>query len=228
MVRHRRVSLGEAAQSLAVAPGLPLGGPGTQWGQVVAPPPVATPVSNGAPPLTPGSEGGPPAPIGEDAEPTLSLYLPEVFPIPGAQEFQITGQANVTGPAGTITVLPAQAGSVAALVLPPHYQGIIRTVDIFAGGAAGLTFTTNQIYQILVNGAVAPGWGSRTFFGRTASSVEQAFDAFIRIPDGGSVTLQNINEDGGTYTVGMWIAGWYWPVVSGQQWMAGQGSFGGV
>jgi hypothetical protein len=186
------------------------------------PPVVAVPLPGGAPPLSPGSDGGPPANVGTNAStPVLSIYLPEVFPIPAAFEFQQFGQLN-TAVAG-VSFFPT-----AALQLPPHYQGIIRTVNIFVGGAGGTTFTTDQLWTIYINGAPVPGWVNRTLFGRTASSLEQAFDAFIRIPDGSVVTASNNNVDGGSYTVGIWFTGWYWPVVGGQQWVAGLGSYAGI
>jgi hypothetical protein len=226
------------SHALGSRPGAnPLGLPSVQEEDIAAwvdgaPPAIQYPLTSDLPP---GSPDAPPL-FDPSADPmtqlqqmlqglslkTLGIYLPEVFPIPSAVEFQQFGSGTIVGVNSQLVL----AGT--RIQIPNHCVGIARTVNIFGGGAGGLTFATNLQYTIRINGAGAPGWTNRTFFGRTASSVEQAFDAFIRIPDGATVDALVTDVDGGSYTVGLWFAGWYWPAEDGRRWMAGQGSYGGI
>src|SRR5271154_4545871 len=105
---------------------MPHRGPSPQHGLVVPPPYVVMPPVGGVPP---GGQlvgaNSPHQDPGKRVVRILDIYLPEVFPIPGSQEFQgYYYNAVVAGPGTTVVGLLLQ--------VPPFYNGIIRTVDAFA------------------------------------------------------------------------------------------------
>lgn len=210
---------------------MPSRGPSQQWGMVVPPPPVQIPPVGAPPPGATTSTQN----ISNPTTPVLSIPLPVDEPIPGATEFQQFCLLSVSGVGVTefeltagLTVGGAAIGSTNLLGTPLNYNGVIKTVNIFAGAAGGITFATTLYYALYLNGAPIPGWSSRSFFGRNASSVEQAFDATIRIPDSSIITATIDDADGGDYNVGIFFTGWIWPTVLGAQWIAGSGQYNGV
>src|ERR1700733_2340051 len=172
-------------------PRMPSRGPSSQHGMIVPPPPVVFQPTGGQPPGLMGQSS-----LEQSKDPRkavvriLDIYLPEIFPIPGAQEFQGYYEATIAGPLVGPRTTFTQGFGGAPLVLPLNYQGIIRTVDIFATASAGLLSTTRILYTVLVNGAAAPGWQNRTFFARLTQSFEVGFDSFIRLPDSATVQAQ--------------------------------------
>jgi hypothetical protein len=208
---------------------MPFRGPSPQHGMVVPPPPVVFPPIGGDPPLLAGQSQSEQSKDPRKAVVrVLDIYLPEVFPIPGAQEFQGYYEASIAGPAtGAVTTF-TQGYLGPSLILPSFYSGIIRTVDIFATATAGLLATTRILYTVLVNGVGAQGWINRTFFERITQSFEVGFDAFIRLPDSAQVAAKVQVVDSNTYDVGIYVTGWYWPTSLGRQWMEGNGNYGGV
>lgn len=212
-----------------MGPRMPPRGPSSHVGMLVPPPAVQFPPIGGSPP---GLMGQSQAEQSKDPRKTvvriLDIYLPEIFPIPGAQEFQGYYEATLAGPVTGANTVFTQGFGGAPLALPLNYQGIIRTVDIFATATAGLLATTRILYTVLVNGAAAPGWQNRTFFQRITQSFEVGFDSFIRLPDSAVVSAQIRVNDANTYDVGIYVTGWYWPVSNGRAWMEGNGNYGGV
>lgn len=164
-----------------------------------------------------GHGGAPvPTPLGltEDAgliPRTLMIFPPEIYPIPDATEF------NPLGSRSTI-VAETQLIPGAAVTLPKNFIGIIRGYSIYIDN---MLTTTNVIYTLLIDGNPAPGYGSLTMFPRAAPSVSNGFDAFVRIPDGATVTVKFQNMDGGSYIVGASFSGWFWPKAAGDRWIGG-------
>lgn len=210
-------------------PRMPPRGPSSQHGMVIPPPLVTVQPAGGAPP---GLIGQSQTEQSRDPRKAvvriLDIYLPEIFPIPGAQEFQGYYEATLAGPVVGAQTIFTQGFGGAPLRLPLNYQGIIRTVDIFATAPGGLLATTRILYTILVNGAAAQGWQNRTFFARLTQSFEVGFDSFIRLPDSAVVSALVQVQDAATYDVGIYVTGWFWPVVSGRAWMEGNGNYGGI
>ncbi len=96
---------------------MPFRGPSPQHGMVVPPPPVQFPPIGGNPPgnQSQTSQGLDPR---KAVVRVLDIYLPEVFPIPGSQEFQGYFQATVVGPASSAKTTLAQGLGGPGLVLP--------------------------------------------------------------------------------------------------------------
>lgn len=146
----------------------------------------------------------------------VPIYLPEIFPIPDAVEFNPSGSASSVGvETGTnITLLPAIVNGL--LEMPDQNIGIIRGFTI---SISNMLTTTNVTWTLLVNGAPAGGYGAIKMFPRASAFVGNSFDTFIRVPDGGTVSVQFSNVDGGTYVIGASLSGWYWPIASGERWL---------
>ena len=223
----RRRLLGNSSGPL-----MPPRGPSSQAGLVYPPPPVVIPPVGAPPPGSVTTEQS----IANPTTPVLSIPLPVDQPIPGATEFQQFCLLSVSGTATTsftltsgITVGGAAIGSTNLLGTPINYNGVIKALNIFAGApGAGLGFTTQLYYTLLLNGAPIPGYANRSFFGRNASSVEQPFDCTIRIPDSSVITATIQDVDGGAYDVGLFFTGWIWPTTLGVQWISGAGQYNGV
>lgn len=149
-----------------------------------------------------------------------SFQLPDFFPIPGAIEFQLFGTLNVSANLGPQQI-PFQnlQGGAASLQLPPGNVARIATVNIFIEGVV-LSPTTNQTFSILQNGSPIPGWTNRTTFGRTATSIERAFDAFIRTDPAVNISATVVDNDGGSYNVGVDITGWYYATAAAEKYLA--------
>lgn len=206
-------------------PNLPLGRPSHHWGRIVKPPAVNKPIFGAAPP---GSTFAPSASVapGSLADilqqlqtmleatpiPALFLYLPDFYPIPTATEFQVGGSATTSG-ANTITQIP---GSV--LQLPPGYIGVVHTFNISV--LTTMTTATNQTWTIRIN--QAPAY-TRFMAGRAAQNLERGFDTALRIPKGAQIDIIETNIDGGTYTVGADVTGWYMSVADVTRWLQAQG-----
>lgn len=139
---------------------------------------------------------------------TLQVYLPEVYPIPSATEFNLLAtKATVAVEAGTDIGL--------TLDLAANNIGIIRGVNIFI---SDMLNTTNVTWTVTVAGGPAPGYNNLAIFPRTSPFVGNSFDSFIRLPQGAKVRVTFSNTDGGSYTVGASLSGWSWPTTLGDLW----------
>lgn len=140
----------------------------------------------------------------------LQIYLPEVYPIPAAQEFNpVVSKATSAVETSVDTGLSVQ--------VPPNNVAIIRGFTIFI---TNMVATTNVSYTLRVNGTPQPGFSNVSIFPRAAPYVGNGFDAMIRVPQGGLVTATYSNGDGGTYTIGVAVSGWWWPQELGNTWIA--------
>jgi hypothetical protein len=162
-----------------------------------------------------GRRGGPPVstPVNQDAPTvgrTLFLPLPEDSPIPDAQEFNALGsvataivQSNID-----IPLLPL-------IVVPASYKAVIRGVSIYINN---MLATTNVTWTVRVNNNPIPGYSGLSIFPRVAPFVGNSFDAEYRFEGPATVTVSFSNIDGGAYTVGAAISGWFWPAASDLRW----------
>lgn len=139
----------------------------------------------------------------------LQVYLPEIYPIPGANEFNILAQK------ATVAV---EANTDIGLVVdvPKNNIGIIRGLNIFI---SDMLTTTNVTWTLMVNNGPATGYNNISIFPRTSPFVGNSFDAFVRVPQGASIRVVFSNVDGGSYTVGASVSGWSWPQTLGDLWM---------
>ena len=142
----------------------------------------------------------------------IQLYLPEIYPIPEAQNFNLVGSAASVAPE-TGTVL---AGCT--LQLPANNVGVIRGLALYIDN---MLTTTNVTWSLVVQNGVPQGFGNLSMFPRNATFVGNNFDILVRVPVGANVQVIFSNIDGGSYTVGAAISGWFWPVTSGDRWLAG-------
>lgn len=142
---------------------------------------------------------------------SLTVFPPDFFPPPGAQEFYSSVDFSSPG-AGTTT----PAGLVTQL--PPGSSGIIRVVGY---GVINMTTATNLTWEILLNGAVVPGW-ARRIFARNLPAVNVSEDAYIRVPDGAQISLALVNTDGAAYTVNGSYSGWRFSTADALRWTGGQ------
>lgn len=150
----------------------------------------------------------------------IPIYLPEVYPIPDAQEFNPQG-SRATAAAETAQINLAPGTGVAnaptgVFRLPAGNVGIIRGFSI---SITSMLTTTNMVWSLLINGGPAGGYGSISLMPRAATFASNNFDTFIRVPSGADISVIHINGDGGTYVVGASISGWYWPEASGRRWL---------
>lgn len=138
----------------------------------------------------------------------LQVYLPDIYPIPGASEFNILVTKSTT--------VAETADIGLTLDVPANNIGIIRSVTI---SVSDMLTTTVVSWTVQVNGAPAQGYFGLSMYPRVSPFVSNAFDSFIHIPQGGKVRVQYTNTDGGSYTVGASIGGWFWPESLGRQWI---------
>jgi hypothetical protein len=210
---------------------LPSARPSHHWGKVVNPPKVNKPRFNQGPPgsaalapVVPGSLADVMQQLGQLLQTTVpssrQLYLPDVYPIPTAIEFEFAGTVATVG-ANVQTFIPGTLFD-----LPAGYIGLIHTFNISV--LSVMTLATNQQFSILINGAPAQGYAGRTFAGRAAQNFERSFDCALRIPNGGIVSIVNTNVDGAAYTVGADVTGWYMSVADVTRWLNGQGQLSGT
>lgn len=143
---------------------------------------------------------------------SLQVYLPEVFPIPAATEFNVVVSKGTSAVETNIDI-----GLLVSL--PQNNVGILRGVSIYINN---MLTTTNVTWTVTFNGAPVPGYNNLSIFPRAAPSVANTFDSFVRIPQGNPMLLkvQYSNNDGGTYTIGAALSGWFWPITLGNLWIA--------
>ncbi len=149
---------------------------------------------------------GPAAP---NVDRSLQVWQPEIFPIPGAQEFNNTVNKSTVAP-------ETNTDFGLSIQLPPYNIGIIRSVSIYI---TNMLATTNVTYTLNINNAPVGGYSGLSIFPRVAPSISNSFDSFIRVPQGAKITASFTNTDGGTYVVGFAVSGWFWPQEIGNQWI---------
>lgn len=151
----------------------------------------------------------------------VPIFLPEDNPIPEAVEFNPAGSASTVAiEVGTAISLAPQVGATAGFVtLPQNNVGRIAGV-IFS--ITNMLTTTNVTFTLTINGGPVPGYSGVTITPRISSFVEAEFSepgCRILVPNAAKIGVIFSNLDGGAYTVGASISGWYWPEPSGKRWV---------
>lgn len=151
----------------------------------------------------------------------VPIYLPEIHPIPSAQEFNPSAfRATAAVETQIFTLTPDNRPSAddlaGAITLPPGNIGIIRSVTI---SITDMLTTTDVSFTLFINGGPVGGYGGLKMTPRVSPYVSNSFDTFIRVPDRAKIQVGFSNIDGGTYVVGCAIGGWFWPIASGTQWL---------
>lgn len=143
-----------------------------------------------------GSSGG--------AIPQPVIFPPEIYPIPGAT---ILANGTVTG----VSVSNAGGPQVlATLNFPAQARGVIRHVS---WGLTGMATSTNISWIIQFNSSPYTYGPLVISPPRAAVFAGDDRDVVIRIPDGTGVATLVASvaaSDGGTYTVGGSLEGWWW------------------
>lgn len=147
---------------------------------------------------------------------TLQVYLPEIFPIPNATEFNVLATKQTTAAETNI--------DIGLLVpVPDNNIGIIRGVTLFV---SDMTPATVVSFTLLLDNGPVGGYANLSIFPRTAPFVSNGFDSFIRVDNGQTIRTQYTNTDGGTYTLGIQVSGWWWPRTLGDLWIRTGGAQG--
>lgn len=149
------------------------------------------------------------AETGPNIDRALQIYLPTIEPIPGASEF------NILATKATVAV-ETNVDIGLTLDLPANNIGIIRGVNLFI---LDMLTTTVLTWTLTINGGPVSGYTNLQIFARTAPFVGNTFDSFVNIPQGSKVRVVYTNTDGGSYTIGAAISGWFWPQSLGEQWI---------
>lgn len=140
---------------------------------------------------------------------TVTKFLPQDRPIPSAVEFNVLGQI---GTAAVGTVLPVAC----RFQIPAGYSArissfLIGATDVLASTALTWTFRANEV--------PIPGYTNLAVFVGVASRLVNTFDAFVLLYGPTMLDLAIANGDGGTYSVGGGITGWYWQTEAGESWL---------
>lgn len=148
----------------------------------------------------------------------VPIYPPEIYPIPDAREFNVSGTASTSAIQSNVSItLSPQVGDTAGIVtLPRGNIGVLRSYQITI---ANMVATTNVTWSLFINNAPVAGYGGISIIPRAAPFVSNTFDLFVRVQEGSQISVVFSNNDGGVYTVGASFGGWYWPTSSGIRWM---------
>ncbi len=115
--------------------------------------------------------------------------------------------------AETAIVGPNVASSPAALQLriPLDQIGWVKSIEIMLDG---IVITSNVLWRLSIDGVPVQGFSNLTILGRNgAASVSRTFDPVTaQIPPGTTLGVTMTVVDGGSYTVGAQLRGWYYPV----------------
>ena len=159
----------------------------------------------GAPPVGLPSMGNDPV----VASLQLDIPLPEVFPIPDAKEFNPLGSIAGIGVASNITITGT------TFTVPDSTYGIIRGVSLYVND---MTPTTAITYTVVINQGSPQGFTALSMFPRTATSVSNSFDSFVRFEGPATIFVKYSQTDAGLNLIGASYSGWFWPKASDQRW----------
>jgi hypothetical protein len=141
----------------------------------------------------------------------LQIPMPEVFPIPDAHEFNITGSVASPGAANNVAITGC------TFDIPDASLAIIRSVSLYI---TGMIATTNVLWSLLRDNQPLPGYQNISIFPRAVASIGLSLDAFLRVRGKCTISMQFSNIDGAAYVVGGAFSGWYWPETSDARWRA--------
>jgi hypothetical protein len=141
---------------------------------------------------------------------TLMLPLPENEPIPDAHEFNTTGSQATAAAQANVLIAGASPQ-----VIPAGSLFVINGLSIYI---TDMLTTTVVAWRVLINSAPVAGYSGLSIFPRTAPYVGNSFEPKIRGKGEALITVEFTNTDGGAYTVGASLSGWYWPEASDLRW----------
>jgi hypothetical protein len=137
--------------------------------------------------------------------PNTVQFDPYLFPPPASTPINIAGNQAIVG-ANTFTTPAALTRTI-----PNNCYGVISTIDLLLDS---ILITSVVNWYIFVNGSPVPGFNPITILGRNgAASVGKSWDGPLRIliPLGGTVSVTIQDVDGGAYTAGTSLYGWFFP-----------------
>jgi hypothetical protein len=165
---------------------------GSYEGESVLPPAQPLPGQNALPPLTR----------------TLEIPLPDVYPTIDATQFNTQGQKATSVIEGPL-VIPGSA-----IVVPANNWIRISSLNLQIDN---MLLTTNVVFSLRVNQQAQGGFTNLPIFPRVAPFVGQEFDVFLRFTGPATIDVVYSNNDGGSYTLGAAVSGWFWPTASDQR-----------
>jgi hypothetical protein len=146
--------------------------------------------------------------IAPPTAPRGTVFLdPSLFPPAGSQAFNVAANQAIVG-AGAF-FRPAAL----TFDIPQNCYGVINSIDLLLDSIA---INTQVLWTLLINGSPVPGFNPITILGRNgAASVSKSWPGPLRIliPLGGVVQWLIQDVDGGLYTAGTAVYGWFWPQV---------------
>lgn len=158
----------------------------------------------------------PPSQTGPDAVTsptrTLQLPLPDVYPVPSATEFNVTGSVASAAVLGNVAI-PGALVTVPANTLVRISAVLIDIDDMLE--------TTNVTWTLFVDQNPKGGFSNLSIFPRAAPFVGRTLDAFLRFEGPCNIQLTFSNLDGGTYLIGGGFSGWYWSTAADALWKQG-------
>ena len=140
---------------------------------------------------------------------TLSIPLPEVFPIPDARVFNAECQ-QASAIAQTFVL-----GFTPAVEIPAGYYGIVTSFTIYV---QNMLATTNVTFSLLSNGNPVQGFAPLTIFPGASPRAANTFDTPQRFTGDVTLTVSITNGEGGSYLLGAALSGWFWPIASDRRW----------
>lgn len=161
---------------------------------------------------------GPVAPPTAGMTPQVSslseqIYLPEVFPIPTAVEFNPLGSAG-TAAAGTVNI-PFTGLPGGILSIPSGTYGVLRSITFYI---TDMLTTTAMTFTVFINTVPVQGYTQVPIFPRNAPFVSNGFDCMVRFSGPADITVSATEGDAGTYVVGASLGGWFWGQAADAQW----------
>ncbi len=162
---------------------------------------IVVPAGRGLPGL---KGGGSAVASGIDPGPDTVRLDPFLFPPPFATTINLAANQATNG------ANDRQFPAALSTAIPENCYGVISSISLMLDS---ILITSNVQWTILINGIAVPGF-TLTILGRNgAASVSSSWPGPLRIliPLGGRVGVQILNVDGGNYTAGTQLYGWFFP-----------------
>ena len=137
--------------------------------------------------------------------PNTVQFDPYLFPPPASTPLNLAANQAIVG-ANTFYTPAGVSRSI-----PGNCYGVISTIDLLLDS---ILITSVVNWYIFINGSPVSGFNPITVLGRNgAASVGRSWEGPLRIliPLGGTVSVTIQNVDGGAYTAGTSLYGWFFP-----------------
>lgn len=141
-----------------------------------------------------------------------TIAVPPIVSAPNEQALEVLVSAYTTLIAGQVfgPVNTHSDGSnaFAGFPLDQNTQAKISAITVFVPDFTAIGQIVN--FQVLINNAPAPGWGSVPVYGR-AGIASVSFDSNILIPPGSSLVVKAANLDAtNNHFFAIYLQGWSW------------------